>query len=80
MRYSVNEPHSYIENNVLVFSNILEFVKFKKIKLIYSSSSSVYGDTNKHPIYEHSKLNPKNIYAMTKNNEEQAEIYSKVMD
>jgi UDP-glucuronate 4-epimerase len=78
VRYSVNEPHSYIENNVLVFSNILEFVKSKKIKLIYSSSSSVYGDTDKHPIYEHSKLNPKNIYAMTKkNNEEQAEIYSK---
>ena len=79
VRYSVDEPHSYIENNILVFSNILEFVRLKKIKLIYSSSSSVYGDTNKHPIYENTQLYPRNIYAMTKkNNEEQAEIYSKI--
>lgn len=79
VRYSVDEPSSYIENNILVFSNILEFVRYKKIKLIYSSSSSVYGDTKKHPIYEHNELNPKNIYAITKkNNEEQAEIYSKI--
>ena len=77
VRYSIKEPHSYIENNILAFSNILELTKDKKVKLIYSSSSSVYGDSKTHPLKENQELNPKNIYAMTKkNNEEHAEIYS----
>jgi UDP-glucuronate 4-epimerase len=78
VRYSIIDPKSYIENNIMAFSNILELARSKKIKLIYSSSSSVYGETNIYPINENAKLNPKNMYAITKkNNEEQAEIYSK---
>lgn len=77
VRYSVKEPHSYIENNILAFSNILELTRDKKVKLIYSSSSSVYGDSRTYPLKENQKLNPKNIYAMTKNNnEEHAKIYA----
>jgi len=77
VRYSVKEPHSYIENNILAFSNILELTRDKKVKLIYSSSSSVYGDSKTYPLKENQKLNPKNIYAMTKNNnEEHAKIYA----
>ena len=54
----------------------------KSIKnIIFASSSSVYGDKNKFPIHENEDLNPKNFYGLTKkNNEEMAEIYSKLYD
>jgi UDP-glucuronate 4-epimerase len=51
---------------------------FKIKKLIYASSSSVYGDSDYFPLRETQLLKPKNFYAMTKkNNEEMADIYSK---
>ena len=60
------------------FLNILNFARQKKIDLIYASSSSVYGDAKSFPVKETDLLSPKNIYAITKrNNEEMAEIYSK---
>ena len=41
---------------------------------MYASSSSVYGD-KKFPLKEFEQINPKNIYGLTKNNEETAEIF-----
>jgi UDP-glucuronate 4-epimerase len=78
VRYSFDNPQSYIQNNIVGFSNILNFAKENKLDLIYASSSSVYGDAKKYPVNESDKLNPKNLYAITKrNNEEMAELYSK---
>ena len=77
VRYSLVNPRSYIESNTLGFFNIIEFVKEKKIKkFFYASSSSVYGDSNKFPLKEIYKISPKNIYGLTKkNNEEIADIF-----
>ncbi len=79
VRYSLKNPETYIKNNVLSFSNILDLARFKKIDLIYASSSSIYGDSKKFPIKENFQLNPQNIYALTKkSNEENAILYSKL--
>ena len=44
VRYSLINPESYIKSNLKGFLNILELAKIKKTKLIYASSSSIYGD------------------------------------
>ena len=77
VRYSLINPRSYIESNTLGFFNMIEIAKEKKInKFFYASSSSVYGDSNKFPLKETHNINPKNIYGLTKkNNEEIAEIF-----
>ena len=78
VRYSLSNPEEYVYSNQLGFFNILEFCRKKKIRLIYASSSSVYGEYNKFPTKEWQSLNPKNIYSATKlGNEIFAEIYSK---
>ena len=78
VRYSISNPKEYIKSNIDGFSNILELCRLKKVKrFIYASSSSVYGDKKNFPIKEIEKCNPKNIYSLSKkNNEEMAEIYS----
>ena len=78
VRYSFKFPEKYIKSNVVGFFNIIEFARKKKINnIIYASSSSVYGEQKKFPLKENIKLNPKNLYGLTKkNNEEIAEIYS----
>ena len=82
VRYSIDNPKKYIDSNTNGFFNILENCRLKSIKnIIFASSSSVYGDKNKFPIHENEDLNPKNFYGLTKkNNEEMAEIYSKLYD
>jgi UDP-glucuronate 4-epimerase len=79
VRYSISNPSKYLNSNIISFFNILEICKMFKIKkLIYASSSSVYGDSDYFPLRETQLLKPKNFYAMTKkNNEEMADIYSK---
>jgi len=78
VRYSIINPIEYVSSNTLGFSNILDLSKKYKIqKLFYASSSSVYGDQKGFPIKENRKLFPKNMYSLSKkNNEEIAEIYS----
>ena len=66
VRYSLTNPEEYVYSNQLGFFNILNFCKKRKIKLIYASSSSVYGDHKKFPIRESQILKPKNIYSATK--------------
>lgn len=68
VRYSLVNPDSYIQTNIVGFVNLLEFFKNKKIdKFFYASSSSVYGRNNKMPYTENSNTDlPKSLYAATK--------------
>lgn len=76
--YSKENPDAYIHSNILGFINILECCKKQKSKLIYASSSSVYGGNTNMPFSENDEINsPKNLYAKTKiQNEYLAQIYS----
>ena len=78
VRYSISNPREYINSNILGFFNITELCrKYKVKKVYYASSSSVYGEKKIFPIKESSQTHPKNIYSLSKkNNEEIAEIYS----
>lgn len=83
VRYSVTHPHSYIENNITTFLNVLECCKKNNVKnLIFSSSSSVYGMNNKMPYTENENTDsPASFYAVTKKtNELMAFAYSKLYD
>ena len=83
VRYSIKNPKDYLENNIDVFLNILEFSKKNKINhLLYSSSSSVYGNNKLYPFSEnHSVDHPISIYATTKKtNELMAHTYSKLFN
>ncbi len=81
VRYSLINPKSYIDNNIIGFFNILNLCKDHKIKhLIFASTSSVYGNTNKFPIEESDDTShPIQIYAASKkSNEVMAYSYSKL--
>ena len=76
VRYSLINPKTYIENNVLGFFNILNLsLEFSIKRLFYASSSSAYGELNKFPLKENYILKPKNIYGLSKKiNEEMANV------
>jgi UDP-glucuronate 4-epimerase len=78
VRYSFLKPYKYVETNIIGFISLLNFAKNKKIKnIIYASSSSVYGDSLNLPSKENEKLQPKNMYAISKFvNEKIAEEFS----
>ncbi|MAV05548.1 MAG: capsular biosynthesis protein CpsI [Candidatus Pelagibacter sp.] len=79
VRYSLLNPHKYINSNILGFLNILEGCRAIKCShLIYGSSSSVYGANTKFPFSEKQNANhPIQIYAATKrSNELMAHSYS----
>ena len=80
VRYSLVNPRIYYETNVNGFDNLITSLNFKNIKkVIYASSSSVYGDQKKFPTEEDAKLNAKNPYARTKViNEYQAKIFEEI--
>ncbi len=79
VRYSLVNPTEFVQNNILGFYNVVNIAQKNNIKKIfYASSSSVYGDSNNFPLKENQIINPKNIYSLSKkNNEEMAEIFSK---
>ncbi len=79
VRYSLENPHSYIANNLVGFANILEACRQYNIKhLVYASSSSVYGNNSKMPLSVDDRVdNPISLYAATKkSNELMAHTYS----
>lgn len=80
VRYSFINPQKYIDTNIFGFSNIINFgIKNKVKKILYASSSSVYGDSNKFPINEENILLPKNIYGLSKKiNEDLAQEIGKI--
>lgn len=79
VRYSIEHPQSYVESNLMGFTNILECCRYHKVKhLIYASSSSVYGLNNIPPFSEEAEVDcPVSFYAATKrSNELMAYTYS----
>ena len=79
VRYSLENPHQYIQSNLVGFTNMLECCKKWKIDhLLYASSSSVYGNNKKTPFSIEDRVDqPVSIYAATKKaNELMAYTYS----
>ena len=81
VRYSITNPDTYIESNLIGFYNILEACRNNEVEhLVYASSSSVYGSNKKVPYSTDDKVdNPVSLYAATKkSNELMAHAYSKL--
>lgn len=81
VRYSIENPNSYINSNLVGFANILECCRHYDVKhLIYASSSSVYGGNDKVPYSEDDRVdNPVSLYAATKRaNELLANVYARL--
>ena len=81
VRYSITNPDSYVESNLIGFYNILEACRHFQVEhLVYASSSSVYGSNKKVPYSTDDKVdNPVSLYAATKkSNELMAHAYSKL--
>src|SRR6056297_439088 len=79
VRYSLQNPHAYIESNIIGFTNIIEACRHNKIKhLVYASSSSVYGLNDKMPFSVNDNVDhPISLYAASKKaNELMAHTYS----
>lgn len=79
VRYSLKNPHAYIDSNVSGFLNILEGCRSNAVQhLVYASSSSVYGSNSTVPFSEHHATDhPVSLYAATKkSNELMAHTYS----
>src|SRR5690625_2459558 len=79
VRYSLENPETYIDSNIVGFLNILACCRHNKVKhLVYASSSSVYGANEKVPFEEHDRVDyPVSLYAATKkSNELMAYTYS----
>ena len=79
VRYSLTNPHAYIDANIMGFTNILEGCRHNGIShLVYASSSSVYGGNTSMPFSEHHNIDhPISLYAATKKaNELMAHTYS----
>ncbi len=81
VRYSIENPYTYINSNIVGFLNILEACRFHPVKhLVYASSSSVYGLNTKVPYSETDQVDsPVSLYAASKkSNELMAHTYSKL--
>ena len=79
VRYSLANPHAYIDSNIVGFMNVLEGCRHAKVAhLVYASSSSVYGGNAKMPFSERDNVDhPVSLYAATKKaNELMAHTYS----
>jgi len=79
VRYSIENPESYIDSNIVGFLNILECCRHNRIKhLLYASSSSVYGENKKIPFSTSDNVDhPISLYAATKkSNELMSHTYS----
>lgn len=79
VRYSLTNPHAYLESNLHGFLNILEGCRHHSVKhLVYASSSSVYGANKKMPFSVHHNVDhPISLYAASKkSNELMAHTYS----
>jgi UDP-glucuronate 4-epimerase len=79
VRYSIDNPHAYIDSNLQGFINVLEGCRHNGCRhLVYASSSSVYGANTKFPFAEDDRTDhPVSLYAATKKaNEVMAQSYS----
>ena len=72
VRYSIENPYSYIDSNIIGFQNLIELSRNNNIDhFIYASSSSVYGNNKKIPFSESNKVDePISLYGATKKSNE----------
>jgi len=83
VRYSLINPHAYLDSNLKGFLNLLEGCRHSGVKhLVYASSSSVYGANTSYPFSVHDNVDhPVSLYAATKKaNELMAHTYSHLYD
>jgi UDP-glucuronate 4-epimerase len=68
VRYSLTNPHAYVDSNLAGFANMLELCRHRGVQhLVYASSSSVYGDSATPPFSEDQRVDqPRSLYAATK--------------
>ena len=68
VRYSISNPHVYVDSNLTGFVNVLELCRHRGVRhLVYASSSSVYGDSATPPYSEDQRVDqPRSLYAATK--------------
>lgn len=79
VRYSLTNPHAYMDSNIIGFCNILEGCRHNNVKhLVYASSSSVYGANTNYPFSENNNIDhPVALYAASKKaNEAMAHSYA----
>jgi UDP-glucuronate 4-epimerase len=79
VRYSIENPHAYVDSNLVGFLNVLEGCRHNRIEhLVYASSSSVYGANETIPFSESDNVDhPVSLYAASKKaNEAMAHSYS----
>lgn len=79
VRYSLQNPHAYVDSNIVGFMNVLEGCRHHGVQhLVYASSSSVYGGNTQMPFSVHDSVDhPVSMYAATKKaNELMAHTYS----
>ncbi len=79
VRYSLSNPHAYVDSNLVGFVNVLEACRHSRVKhLVFASSSSVYGANTTMPFSTHHNVDhPVSLYAATKKaNELMAHTYS----
>jgi UDP-glucuronate 4-epimerase len=79
VRYSLTNPHAYVDSNLVGFTNVLEGCRHHRVEhLVYASSSSVYGLNTAMPFSVHHNVDhPVSLYAATKKaNELMAHVYS----
>jgi UDP-glucuronate 4-epimerase len=79
VRYSLKNPHSYVNTNIVGFLNVLEGCRHTNVKhLVFASSSSVYGANTNMPFSVHDNVDhPVSLYAVSKkSNELMAHSYS----
>jgi UDP-glucuronate 4-epimerase len=79
VRYSIKNPHAYVDSNLVGFVNVLEGCRHSGVKhLVFASSSSVYGANTKIPFSVHDNVDhPISLYAASKKaNELMAHTYS----
>jgi len=79
VRYSLQNPHAYVDSNIVGFVNILEGCRHGSVEhFVYASSSSIYGGNERMPFSEHDNVDhPVSLYAATKkSNELMAHTYS----
>ena len=79
VRYSLTNPHAYLESNMVGFLHLLEGCRHTNVQhLVYASSSSVYGANTKMPFSVHDNVDhPVSLYAASKKaNELMAHTYS----
>src|SRR5215467_9247463 len=83
VRYSLENPHIYVQSNLVGFTNLIEAAQKKTTPhFLFASSSSVYGNNKKVPFSEHDNVDyPISLYAATKkSNELIAHVYAHLYD